>query len=160
MWSGASRNEAAFLDMIAIAGEWTARIGQNNGYDVIVGSTPEQPILFTDYRDHPRRKIWIPRLRIYSTAAGRYQLLAHYFDIYKALMGLADFGLDSQDQIALQQMRERGARYLINQGRFNDAVMACSSIWSSFPGSRAGQGSQPLSALRLAYLSAGGSIQA
>lgn len=65
----------AFLDMLAWS-EGTDNGRQptkNHGYDVIVGGA-----LFSDYSDHPRQLVDLPRLKIKSTAAGRYQLLARY----------------------------------------------------------------------------------
>ena len=78
--AGVPVNRAAFLDMIAFS-EMAPCCCPNsdNGYDVIVGGT-----LFNGYADHPRQPIFLPKLGIYSTAAGRYQLLARYFDDYKA----------------------------------------------------------------------------
>lgn len=64
------RNICAFLDMLAFA-EGTIKFGQAQGYNVIVGGT-----LFDDYADHPRKSIHLPKLGIYSTAAGRYQFRA------------------------------------------------------------------------------------
>jgi muramidase (phage lysozyme) len=72
-----STNALAFLDMLAWS-EGTDRPGQainNAGYDVIIGGK-----LFTDFADHPRQLIALPRLGIKSTAAGRYQLLSRCYD--------------------------------------------------------------------------------
>lgn len=84
-------NEKAFLDMIAyseIGPELLAL--SDNGYNVIVGSTPKNPLLFTSYADHPRRLITL-RPGLKSTAAGRYQLLSRYFDSYKKQLHLRTF---------------------------------------------------------------------
>jgi len=75
-----SKNMRAFLDMIAYS-EGTDKAGQptkDRGYDVLVGGG-----LFAGYADHPRKAIKLPRLGISSTAAGRYQILARYYDVYK-----------------------------------------------------------------------------
>src|SRR5689334_13660917 len=92
-------NQRAFLDMIAFS-ELGASLLANpltdRGYKVIVGSTPLKPILMKNYDDHPRRLIPIND-HLASTAAGRYQLLARYFDSYRKLLGLPDFSPDSQD---------------------------------------------------------------
>src|SRR5271155_5299338 len=94
-------NREAFLSTIAWS-EGTSRVaGSDNGYNVLVGGT-----LFTSYADHPRVSVFLPKLNIYSTAAGRYQLLERYFDSYKALLDLPDFSPASQDAIALQQIDE------------------------------------------------------
>ena len=76
---------------------------RNHGYDVIVGGE-----LFTDYSDHPRKLVTLnPKLK--STGAGRYQLLSCWWDAYRKQFGLKDFSPKSQDAVALQQIKERGA---------------------------------------------------
>ena len=63
--------------------------------------------LFTDYLDHPRKLVTLnPKLK--STGAGRYQLLS-VMDAYRKQLGLKDFSPKSQDAVALQQIKERGA---------------------------------------------------
>ena len=94
----------AFLDMLAWS-EGTDNGRQktrNHGYDVIVGGE-----LFTDYSDHPRKLVTLnPKLK--STGAGRYQLLSRWWMPPQAV-GLKDFSPKSQDAVALQQIKERGA---------------------------------------------------
>ena len=99
----------AFLDMLAWS-EGTDNGRQktrNHGYDVIVGGE-----LFTDYSDHPRKLVTLnPKLK--STGAGRYQLLSRWWDAYRKQLGLKDFSPKSQDAVALQQIKERGALPMI-----------------------------------------------
>ena len=153
-----NRNRKAFLDMIAHS-EIGPRLlaASNNGYNVIVGSTPAQPLLFGAYADHPRRSVQVGQ-GLWSTAAGRYQLLARYYDAYRKQLGLQDFSPASQDAIALQQIRERGALPLIDAGRFDEAVARVRNIWASLPGAGYGQHENNLSALRTAYVAAGGAL--
>lgn len=82
--------------MIGMAEGTIQTRGSDNGYNVIVGGK-----LFFNYDDHPRVLVDLPNLDIHSTAAGRYQILEHNFDAYKAILNLPDFGADSQDAIAL-----------------------------------------------------------
>ena len=56
-------NVLAFLDAIAFA-EGVERFSEDDGYDVIVGGTT-----FSDYRMHPRVRVYLPRYRLHSTAA-------------------------------------------------------------------------------------------
>jgi muramidase (phage lysozyme) len=152
--------QKAFLDVIA-----TSELGQkllgksDNGYNVLVGSTPDFPRLFSSYVDHPRQLIDLPRLGIKSTAAGRYQLLARYFDAYKKQLGLKDFSPASQDAIALQQIRERGALSDIEAGRFADAIAKCRNIWASLPGAGYGQNENSIAYLQTAFTKAGGKLE-
>jgi len=151
-------NQKAFLDMIAIS-----EIGQalldvsDNGYNVIVGSTPSHPILFDDYSTHPRKLIDLGR-GLKSTAAGRYQLLARYYEPYRLQLNLPDFSPASQDAIALQQIKERRALPEIEAGLFRIAVAHCSNIWASLPGAGYGQHENSMEKLEAAYVAAGGTL--
>jgi muramidase (phage lysozyme) len=145
-------NRKAFLDMLA-----HSEIGpkllrkSDNGYNVIVGGD-----LFKGYTDHPRRLIDLPKLKIKSTAAGRYQILERYFDAYKAQLKLPDFSPQAQDAIALQMIKECGALGCIDTGEFAVAVKRCKSRWASLPGAGYGQHENGLDVLRAVYLAAGG----
>lgn len=149
--AGLSANLSAFLDTIAHS-EGTPRYGQDDGYNAIVGGA-----LFDSYADHPRVLVEV-RPGLKSTAAGRYQLLARYFDPYKAQLSLPDFSPESQDKIAIQQIKECHALDLIEAGKFEDAVAKCAHIWASLPGANYGQHENRLSTMLAAYLDAGGTI--
>lgn len=153
-----SKNMRAFLDMIAHSEIGAKLLAESDdGYNVIVGSTPAKPILFFNYADHPRRLITIkPGLQ--STAAGRYQLLSRYFDIYRRQMRLPDFSPASQDAIAIQQIKEQSAFQLVEIGKFEEAVRKVSNIWASLPGAQYGQHVNEMDDLKLAYLNAGGEV--
>ena len=149
-------NRSAFLAMIAWS-EGTSTIpGSDNGYNVLVGSTPARPLFFTSYADHPR----ILNAELDSTAAGRYQLLARYYDAYKLLLNLSDFSPTSQDLIAFQQISERRALADIDAGNTTLAILKCSTIWASLPGAPYGQRQNKLSDLQAVYLKAGGNLLA
>lgn len=149
-------NRKAFLDTIAhseLGPELMAL--SDDGYNVVVGSTPAKPILMKSYDDHPRVLVKL-NAKLSSTAAGRYQLLARYFDAYKKQLGLKDFSPASQDAIALQQIKEQGALALIDAGQFDKAVAKVANIWASLPGAGYGQHENKISALRVAFTKAGG----
>jgi len=134
----------AFLSLIAWSeGTSTSPITKNNGYDVIVTGVNGQQV-FTDYSDHPFAHGGAVTVRrvplLISTAAGRYQVLARYFEAYKTQLRLPDFSPNSQDAVALKQMGERGARNLVIAGNIQGAIEACSPIWASFPGNSYAQG--------------------
>jgi len=152
-------NRRAFLDALAFSELGMGLLSvSNNGYNVIVGSTPQAPILFDSYADHPRKSVWIPRIKDYSTAAGRYQVLEKYFDAYKRTLSLPDFGPVSQDRIALQLIRECRALDDIDNGRFTSAIYKCRSRWASLPGAGYGQNERSVDSLVAAYLRAGGEV--
>jgi muramidase (phage lysozyme) len=150
-----SPNLKAFLDMIAIS-----EIGpkllvkSNNGYNVCVGSTPEQPILFSSYATHPRRRCEEQD----SDAAGRYQFMGRYWMHYKAQLALPDFGPASQDKWCIQLIRECKAIDEVEAGRFDEAVALCRSRWASLPGAGYGQHENELAYLRQAYIQSGGKL--
>ena len=144
-------NLAAFLDMIAVS-EGTAGKG-DGGYNVIVGGS-----LFDSYADHPRKSVWLSSLGIRSTAAGRYQLLARYFDAYKKQLNFSDFSPEAQDAIAIRQIKERRAISDIEAGRLEAAVKKVSNIWASLPGAGYGQYENKIEKLRVAYTNAGGAL--
>jgi muramidase (phage lysozyme) len=151
-----TKNEKALLDTIAHSEIGPALLAKSdNGYNVIVGSTPNTPHLFLSYADHPRQLIRLSAT-LSSTAAGRYQILARYFDDYKQSLNLPDFSPDCQDRIALMQCHERGALDDINKGNFETAIARISNIWASLPGSNYGQHINKMADLKAFYITAGG----
>lgn len=144
------RNVIAFLDMLAHS-EGTIKFGDADGYNVVVGGS-----LFTGYADHPRKLVDLPKLNIKSSAAGRYQLLARYFDAYKKTLGLKDFSPLSQDMIAIQQIKEQRAIPAIIAGDFVKAVHLTKNIWASLPGAGYGQHEHKLTDLAAVYQRRGG----
>ncbi|MFT4118676.1 glycoside hydrolase family 104 protein [Bradyrhizobium sp.] len=151
----AGKNVPAFLDMLAYS-EGTDNGKQatsDHGYDVLVGGGT-----FKGYADHPRVLVDLPRYKIKSTAAGRYQELSRNYDAYRVMLKLPDFSPKSQDRIAIQQIKECGALEDIKAGRFDDAVRKVRKIWASLPGAGYGQHEQQISNLRAAYVKAGGQL--
>ena len=153
-----TKQEKAFLDMIAWAECGPGLLAaSDNGYNILVGSTPVSPRIFYDYSDHPRILVRLNE-KLSSTAAGRYQILKRTYDAYKVRCNLRDFSPASQDIIALQLIRERGALKDINEGRIEDAIRKVRNIWASLPGAGYGQHEQKLSRLLAAFVKAGGVI--
>jgi len=147
------RNMCAFLDMIAWSEgtDHPRQKSKDRGYDVIVGGE-----LFESYADHPRKLVKLPRLGIGSTAAGRYQLLSRYWNVYSRQLKLPDFGPLSQDLVAIQQIKERRAVELIEQGKIVEAIGRVKNIWASLPGAGYGQNEHKTNDLLVAYENAGG----
>lgn len=139
-----TNNLKAFLSLIAFS-EGTIGKG-NNGYNVIVGGK-----LFNVYGDHPRKSVWIARIKKFSTAAGRYQILERFYDAYKKILDLPDFGPESQDKIAIQLIRECKALEDIEAGRIREAITKCRSRWASFPGAGYDQHENEMDDLIKAY---------
>lgn len=129
----------------------------DEGYRVLVGSVPGQLLLFSSYRDHPHADIQI-RAALRSSAAGRYQVMEHFWPYYKGVLELPDFGPESQDRYAIQQFKENGALAAIQGGKFEYAVMRIAHIWASLPGAGYGQHENRMAALAAVFKSKGGVI--
>ena len=145
----------AFLDMLAWS-EGTDNGRQktrNHGYDVIVGGE-----LFTDYSDHPRKLVTLnPKLK--STGAGRYQLLPKLVGCLPQAAWPERLSPKSQDAVALQQIKERGALPMIDRGDIRQAIDRCSNIWASLPGAGYGQFEHKADSLIAKFKEAGGTVR-
>ena len=144
----------AFLDMLAWS-EGTDNGRQktrNHGYDVIVGGE-----LFTDYSDHPRKLVTLNKTQI-----NRRRTLPASFPLVGCLpqtLGLKDFSPKSQDAVALQQIKERGALPMIDRGDIRQAIDRCSNIWASLPGAGYGQFEHKADSLIAKFKEAGGTVR-
>ena len=136
----------AFLDLIG----WS----EGADYNTIVTGI-NGPSTFTDFSDHPFANGGHVQWRLdppaFSTAAGKYQILARLWNVYKGQLNLRDFSPASQDAIALQLMKERGAIGMVTAGHIEAAILACSSAWASFPGNNYGQGGKSMEGLLNQY---------
>jgi muramidase (phage lysozyme) len=146
-------NRQAFLTMIGQSEVGAALIGEtDSGYNVLVGSTPSNPLTFSDYSTHPD----ILNQALDSTAAGLYQI---NYPTYKTLVvqtGLSDFSPSTQDAMAIQLIANKGALADVDAGNFASAVQKCSSVWASLPGNSYGQPTNSLSTLSAWFQQAGG----
>ena len=155
----AGKNTMAFLDAITVGEIGAALLAQSDdGYNILVGSTPNAPRICQNYSAHPNVRTWLPKLGVWSTAAGRYQIIHPTWVGVAAHLGLKDFSPVSQDLAAIELIRQRGALADVRAGRFADAVQKCRLEWASFPASPAGQPTVALSALQDRYVAAGGSL--
>ena len=130
--------------------------GSDDGYNVMFGGG-----VFYGYQDHPRQKLTFPinGKLVTSTAAGRYQLLARYWDAYRLTLHLqGGFTPQNQDRIAIQQIRERRALDDVKAGRIEVAIAKCSNIWASFPGNTYGQNPHRLEKLLGRWVELGGAL--
>jgi muramidase (phage lysozyme) len=156
-----SPNLKAFRDTIAFSELGLIILSKSdNGYNVLVGSTPDNVVTFKGYADHPHIIVQVKQKNgniIPSSAAGRYQIMRAIFDHYKIQLNLPDFSPASQDAIANQLIKECGAIADIEAGRFDVAIFKCKSRWASLPGANyPGQRMNPIADLRNAFVKAGG----
>ena len=99
-----------------VGGTITTSETRNHGYDVIVGGE-----LFTDYSDHPRKLVTLnPKTQI-----NRRWTLPASFLLVGCLPQAAwpeRLSPKSQDAVALQQIKERGALPMIDRGDVRQAI--------------------------------------
>ena len=87
------------------------------GYDVIVSGE-----LFTGIVSLSLN----PKLK--STGAGHASFCARWWDAYRKQLALKDFSPKSQDAVALQQIKERGALPMIDRGDIRQAILTVAAI--------------------------------
>jgi muramidase (phage lysozyme) len=146
-----SANQKAFLDMTAMS-EGTYGRG-DDGYNILVGGSTFN----NGYIDHPRTVIHVGG-SLYSTAAGRYQILARTWDSVKGAIGAGDFSPACQDAAALELARRRGAMDAINAGDMVTAVTLCNREWASFTGSPYNQNPHDIETMLGWFEQAGGTL--
>jgi len=155
-----SRNMCAYLDTLAFAEIGSAMLAaSDDGYDLLVGSLPGRLKRFDSYADHPlpRKSDAIQYAKgVWSTAAGRYQILSRYWRHYQKQLSLPDFGPVSQDRYAIQQIKEQRALDAVHAGKIDDAIRLCSNIWASLPGAGYGQHEHTMGNLIVEFVNAGG----
>lgn len=111
-------------------------LGQSEGadYDVIVGGKER----ITDFSKHPK----IVGLRTAegpSTAAGKYQITGTTYDRVAKKLGVSDFSPETQDRIALELIKERGAFEDVQSGNWEAAINKLGDEWASLPSSKYSQ---------------------
>jgi muramidase (phage lysozyme) len=141
----------AWLDMIAIS-EGTYGRG-DNGYNVLVGGS----LFDNGYIDHPRQVIHVGG-SLYSSAAGRYQIIAKTWDGVKAAIGAPDFSPAWQDAAALELTRQRGALDMVDAGDIAGAITACNKEWASFTGSPYNQNPHDMGTMLAWFQQVGGAL--
>ena len=80
-------------------------------------------------------------------------------DAYRKQLGLKDFSPKSQDAVALQQIKERGALPMIDRGDIRQAIDRCSNIWASLPGAGYGRLEHKADSLIAKFKEAGGTVR-
>lgn len=167
-----SPNMKAFLDVIAWSEGTTAIADSDDGYDVLVnGAVPDSVLdhspalvravggnehVFLSYEDHPNILVRINSAGLTSTAAGRYQQMHHDWPAYRDLLGLPDFGHESQDAVAIRHIQECRATDDVEAGNIASALNKCRNIWASFPGNGYAQPQRALTDLMTKFQDFGG----
>jgi muramidase (phage lysozyme) len=142
-------NVRAFLRAIRL-GEGTS---DEAGYMRIVGGGQ-----FLHFIDHPRVPVWIPRYKVWSTAAGAYQIIARTWDGLVRQYGFPDFTPQCQDEAAVALIAEKRALRHVKEGRIEQAIGRLGGVWASLPSSTAGQRVEPMEAVLAEYRQHGGVV--
>lgn len=146
--SAGGANRLAFLDMIAASEIGTSLLqATDDGYNVLVGATPNNLLTFDSYAAHPHKL----NAHLNSTAAGRYQIIYPTWAYVCSELYLRDFSPFNQDRAALCLIKGRGALSAIDAGDIQNAITLCSKEWASLPGAGYGQHEQKMSMLLAAY---------
>lgn len=114
-------NVKKFLDFLGRA--------EGADYNTIVGGSK-----FSDFRAHPK-VVGLRTAEGPSTAAGKYQIVGTTYDAVAPKLGIRDFSPDSQDKIAIELIRQKGALEDVRNGNFDAAVGKLGGIWASLPSS-------------------------
>ena len=114
-------NVKKFLDFLGRA--------EGADYNTIVGGKQ-----FTDFGAHPR-VVGLRTAEGPSTAAGKYQIVGTTYDAVAPKLGIRDFSPDSQDKIAVELIRQKGALEDVRNGNFDAAVGKLGGTWASLPSS-------------------------
>jgi muramidase (phage lysozyme) len=124
-----------------------------SGYYRIVGGQ-----MFSDDSRHPGAKVWIPRYKVWSSAAGAYQIIRPTWAGLVNQYGFKDFTPATQDEAAVALIRGRKALDDVIDGNFYTAIEKCAAEWASLPGSKAGQRVEDMEKVKQVYLDNGGKI--
>ena len=114
-------NVKKFLDFLGRA--------EGADYNTIVGGSK-----FSDFRAHPRI-VGLRTAEGSSTAAGKYQIVGTTYDEIAPKLGIRDFTPDSQDKIAVELIRRKGALEDVRNGNFDAAIGKLGGTWASLPSS-------------------------
>lgn len=114
-------NVKKFLDFLGRA--------EGADYNTIVGGKQ-----FSDFRAHPK-VVGLRTAEGPSTAAGKYQIVGTTYDEIAPKLGIRDFTPDSQDKIAIELIRRKGALEDVRNGNFDAAIGKLGGTWASLPSS-------------------------
>jgi muramidase (phage lysozyme) len=105
---------------------------------------------FTSFKDHPQVTVsaFMGKKKLYSSAAGRYQLLDTTWDYIQKKLDLKAFCPLAQDIAALYLLDKKRAIPDILLYKLTDACKKTNTIWASLPGSPYGQPTKSIESIR------------
>jgi muramidase (phage lysozyme) len=119
--TGSNPNVTRFLDFLAKA--------EGADWDTIVGGSK-----FSDFSQHPN-VVGLRTKEGPSTAAGRYQITGTTYRDVAPKIGVTDFSQESQNKIAIELIRRKGALEDVLSGNYEPAIQKLGSVWASLPSS-------------------------
>lgn len=132
-----------------------------NGYRYLFGSTYKNERLFNDYGAHPNFKQPFRQTdgtTEYTTAAGAYQFIFPTWTRVQTRLALPDFSPSSQDQGAIQLIRQHGMLGAVEDGNVEKAFDVLWVEWASLPASKYLQPKRTMNFACDAFCDAGGVI--
>jgi muramidase (phage lysozyme) len=156
-----TQNLAAFLSMISHSEGTDRQIDPYRccfGFRHIIQDLSDHPAVTGEWRGASLDFLGPSYLGKVSTAAGRYQLIKPTWLACKDALKLTDFTGASQDDAAVELIKQKGALNLVNGGQVAEAITLCHEVWASLPGSSSGQPQQTMAALIQSYGNAGGAF--
>lgn len=142
-------NVRAFLHAIRL-GEGTS---DDKGYCRIVGGG-----YFNHFLDHPRAPRWISRYKVWSTAAGAYQIIAKTWDGLCRQYQFPDFSPECQDEAAVALIAEKRALRHVKNGEIEKAIPLLKGVWASLPGADGEQRQETMENVLAVYKAHGGEL--
>ncbi len=135
----------AFLDTVAWAEVGTV---EPSGYQALVFQGK-----FSSFTTHPKitQCAWVGWRWTCSTAAGRYQVMDYEWERWHVVLKLKDFSPRSQDALAIQLIKEKGALPDVEAGKFESAACKVGAVWASFPCNSYEQHPKSISELKAIY---------
>ena len=143
-----SADVKAFLKLIRFAEHYPDR--SDDFYDTLYGGGR-----FSGYVAHPNRAV--TKWGHTSTAAGTYQILYPTWAEAKRKGVVVDFMPISQDRLAFEKLRSRGALAAVCDGDLVMAYGLLANEWTSLPGAK--QARITMAEARAAFVSYGGVVK-
>lgn len=128
------------------------------GYSHVIQDLSDHPAVTGEWKGASLASLGGAYVNLFSTAAGRYQIVKATWVACKEILCLPDFTAPSQDEAALLLIRDKGALDLVNAGDIEGVIQRCRGVWASLPGNAAGQPQKTLAELISAYTAAGGAL--
>lgn len=128
------------------------------GYKYTIVSLADHPAVTGEWTGEPLDSLGAQYKGKHSSAAGAYQIILPTWLDMKALLKLPDFTASSQDDAAIQLIKNKHALDLIFAGRVAEAITACRGIWASLPGGGSGQPQRSFADLINTYSMNGGAF--